>query len=490
MANEGYDNADVATAGLVTRLKKVALNVQRAAGLVRFHPFDTSTSEGRSQERHRRVVLTASAAATARLVSIATAIVSVPLTLNYLGPERYGMWMTMSSLIVLFAFADLGIGYGIMNVVADSNGRDDPVTIRSATSNGLLILTIIGVVILVSFAVAYPFVPWFAIFNVKSEVARLEAGPALAVVVVCFALAIPLGVAQRVQMGLQQGFIANLWRCLGSVLGLIGVLIVIWLKGGLFWLVMALLGGPLVASITNTLFFFRSSGRDLAPQRLYFSRRMAARIARTGLLFFGLHVAMAVTITSDNIIIAQKLGAEAVTNFAVPDKMFGLIGVAVGIVLQPLWPAYGEAIARGDSAWVRATLLRSVSAAIVVTGALSLFLIIFGAQIIELWTGPAVKAPFMLFVGLGLWKIIESGDNAVAMLLNGANVIRFQLILAAVMAAIAISLKLVLVNHIGISGVVWATVLANLTTLPATFWFVRRWLRERDERLPLGRVAE
>ena len=87
--------------------------------LVRLLPFDTATQEGRAKERHRRIVLSAIASAMAKIISITTALISVPLTLHYLGPERYGMWMTISSLAALLAFADLGIGNGMLNAIAD-----------------------------------------------------------------------------------------------------------------------------------------------------------------------------------------------------------------------------------------------------------------------------------------------------------------------------------------------------------------------------------
>jgi O-antigen/teichoic acid export membrane protein len=464
---------------LATRLETAAIGAQRVAGLLRFRAFDTSTPEGRSAERHRRVVLSATASATAKIVSVATALISVPLTLHYLGTERYGMWMTMSSFIAMFAFADLGIGHGILNVVAESSGKEDRSAIRSAAASGFFILSIIAVVVVTAFAAAYPFFSWFGIFNVQSEIARQEAGPALAGLVVCFALAMPLGVVARVQIGLQQGYASSLWRCLGSVIGLAGVLIVIWLQAGLPWLVLAFLGGPLVASVINTAVFFGASEPDLAPQRQYISRKMAGRVARVGLLFFGLQVAMAIAFASDNIVIARSLGAQAVTDYAVPEKLFSLIGVTVSMVLFPLWPAYGEAIARGDRPWVRKTLLRSLSASIVATSVLSLVLIVFGTSLITLWTGQDINPPFMLLLGLGLWKVIEAGDNSVSMFLNGANLVRFQLVLAAVMATLAITLKIVLVARVGISGVIWATILANLFTIPPMFWFVRRWLVEK-----------
>jgi O-antigen/teichoic acid export membrane protein len=461
---------------MVTRLGRAAVGAQQFAGLLRLSPFDSSTEEGRSQERHRRVLLSAIAGAAAKLVSVATALISIPLTLNYIGPERYGMWMTISSLVTMFAFADLGMGHGILNVVAQSSGTEDRQAIRQVVSSGCFVLSIIAIVVLVAFAAVYPFVSWFEIFNVKSELARLEAGPALAAAVTCFALAIPLGVASRVQMGLQQVYAVNLWRCLGSVLGLAGVLIAIWLKSDLTWLVIALLGGPLIASLINTVHFFKGSEPDLAPKRSLVSRSMVARIASIGFLFFGIQIAMAVAFTSDNLVIAQILGAEAVTQYAVPDKMFSVIGVVASMVLFPLWPAYGEAVARGDHTWVRKTLLNSLAASVVTTGLLSSILVIFGARLVELWTGSTIDPPFTLLLGLGLWRVLEAAGNAVSMLLNGANLVRYEFMIGAVTAVLAITLKLILTPRIGIPGVVWATIIANIVAAPAIFFLVRKSL--------------
>jgi O-antigen/teichoic acid export membrane protein len=461
----------------VSHLGMAVVGVRSLTGLLRTDAFDITTSEGRSRERHRRVMLSAIAAAAARAISVATALITVPLTLHYLGAERYGMWMTMSSVITMFGFADLGMGYGILNVVAQSNGTDDRLAIRAVGSSGFFALSIIAAAIVLAFWVAYPFISLPEIFNVHSEAARQEAGPALACMVACFAMSVPLAVVTRVQMGLQQGYAASLWLCLGSVLGLIGVLAVILLKGGLPWLVIGFLGGPIIASIINVVHFYGFAAPDLTPRRELISRSMVVRIASVGSLFFGLQIAMAVAFASDNLVIAHLLGAEVVTQYAVPEKLFGLIGVIVGIVLQPLWPAYGEAIARGDRRWVSDTLLRSLFASIGVTTVLSATLIVFGPWIISVWTGPTVVPSFALLLGLGIWKVIEAGGNAVSMFLNGANVIRFQLVLAALMASLAVVLKIFLVTRVGLAGVVWATVIANLAIVPLMVWFIRGWLR-------------
>ena len=86
---------------------------------------DLRTEQGRAHSRHRAIVLTALASGMARAVSIATVLISVPLTLHYLGAERYGMWMTLSAFSLLLSFTDFGIGNSVLTAVSKLAGRGD-----------------------------------------------------------------------------------------------------------------------------------------------------------------------------------------------------------------------------------------------------------------------------------------------------------------------------------------------------------------------------
>ena len=443
-------------------VRRVAAALSRLRTVLPIHPHDMSTEAGRSAERHRRVGLSAMASALAKVISVSTALISVPLTLHYLGPERYGLWMTISSLVAILAFADLGIGNGMLNAIAAANGRDDRAGIQVYVSSGFFVLSVVAALMLLTFAAVYPIVDWAAIFNVKTDLARSEVGPAAAVFVACFALAIPVAIVQRVQMGMQRGFLASLWQCLSSVLGLAGVLVAIWLEAGLPWLVLAYFGAPLVASALNSWLFFGRMQPELAPSRVAVSRTAARTLLRTGGLFLVLQVVAAVAYASDSLVIAQLLGAAAVSDFAVPERMFSLITLLLAMVLAPLWPAYGEAIVRGDSHWVRKTLTRSVGTAVAVAAVLSACLVLAAPGLLFAWVGNAVAPSLLLLVALGVWKTVEAGGSALAVFLNGAQIVRAQIVMAVLTAGSALLLKMTLVPRIGVSGVVWATIASYL----------------------------
>jgi len=96
------------------------------------------------------------------------------------------------------------------------------------------------------------------------------------------------------------------------------------------------------------------------------------------------------------------------------------------------------------------------------SGGISLMLVLFGEKILSLWVGHNVTPPLLLLLGLGVWKVIEAGGNTLAFFLNGANVVRLQVIIATLTAISAITLKIFLVQKIGVAGVVWAMVVSYL----------------------------
>lgn len=422
----------------------------------------------RGAERNRRAMLTGSASTLARVVQIGTSLITVPLTLTYLGNERFGLWMTISSVLAMAAFADFGVGNGVLNTVAKAFGKDDMEGVRKAVSSGFAVLNTIAVLLLLSFFSIYRFVNWANFFRVYSPQARAEAGPALAVFAVCFALNISMDVVQRVQLGLQQGYRYGLWLMCGSLTGFIGVLTGIWFRVSLPVLVMAIAGAPIFATALNAIHFFGFVRPDLRPSRGLVSRDAISQIAKLGGLFFVLQVVGAVSFSADNFIIARTLGAVNVPEYAIPQRMFGMIAIMSSMLVAPLWPAYGEAISRGHMKWVRHTLKTSLLLVLGAASVASFTLLLLSHRLILWWVGSRIHPPFYLLLGLAIWTVIACCGDALAMFLNGASVIRFQVIVASSFGMGCVITKVFFVHRFGIIGVPWATITAYLllTVLP------------------------
>jgi O-antigen/teichoic acid export membrane protein len=447
----------------------------RIGGL--FIAGDQSTAEGRAHERHRRLALGALTAALAKLISITATLISVPLTLHYLGPERYGIWLTISSFIAIMSFADLGLGNGLLSSVASAHGQDDTEAIRNYVSSGIATLTIVALVLAGLFAALSPLISWPAIFNVQSPQAMAEVGPAVSVFGLCFALTIPASIVQKVQIGLQQSFVASLWQCLASVLTLAAIIAATHFRLGLPWLVLAFMGAPLAVALINNIVFFSIMRRDIAPTRSRISPALALHTMRIGLMFLVLQLVGAVAFSSDALVITQVLGPASVPQYAVPAQMFNVVSQLIVMSLAPLWPAYGEASSRADHDWVKTTFLRSLTISVAFAAIGAACITIAGPLLLHFWVGTAIQAPLALLLGLAIWKIIEAAGNAAAMLLNGLRLVRFQIVVAIVTGAVILALKFFLIKEHGIIGVIYATILGFVifTGIPVTLRLRPLW---------------
>ncbi len=106
--------------------------------------FTNITYESRAKERHRRLLLTTFASVGGWLVSLLTVLISVPMTANYLGSERYGLWAAIGAFVALLSFADLGIGSGLLNAITECHGRDDLDRARQYVSSVLAMLSAVA----------------------------------------------------------------------------------------------------------------------------------------------------------------------------------------------------------------------------------------------------------------------------------------------------------------------------------------------------------
>ncbi|HDR2600040.1 TPA: hypothetical protein QCI16_004246, partial [Enterobacter ludwigii] len=80
-------------------------------------PIDNNLEQGQKDKikRLRGIYLTALFSLCAKVISMLSIFVTIPATLSYLGNELFGIWMTISSLVAMLTFADMGIGNGIIN---------------------------------------------------------------------------------------------------------------------------------------------------------------------------------------------------------------------------------------------------------------------------------------------------------------------------------------------------------------------------------------
>jgi len=347
----------------------------------------------------------------------------------------------------------------LVNAIAAASGRDDRPAAAKAVSSAFFLLAAQGLLLLLVAAFAYDHVDWASIFGLTQPAARSQAAPALLILVCMIALQLPFALVYRVQEGYQETALSNIWQSLGQVMGLCLLLAVVSRGLGMPWVVAALAAAPTLAMATNGMVQFGHRRKWLRPRWRLVEREQSRAVLGSGLLFCALAALSWLGIYSDSVVLSWLLGSDALAEYAAVQRL-SLIAHLFYVFITALWPAYGEAFARGDVAWVRKTFERALIASAACAIAFAAVLVVFGRELIALWLGNAVQPPPSLLWAFASFVVVNALMGNIAVLLSVGHLMRRQFALMALAALAALALKVPLSSELGIAGPVWATVVA------------------------------
>jgi O-antigen/teichoic acid export membrane protein len=398
----------------------------------------------------------------AKGVAFVVSFFSVPLTVRYLGGERYGAWVTISTAMAWIALADFGLSSSLTNAVSEGYASNDHKLAGDYVAAAFWSLAGIGFLLSALFFPLWRIVPWERVFNVESVQARAEIGPAVAIAFAIFVLNFPFSIIAKVYGAYQEVAQANAWNTVGNALSLVALVVATQVKGGLASLVIAVSGSVLFINIISAGWLFGWSKPWLFPSPGRITRSAVQKLTSLGGMFFLIQIAALVLFQTDNLIIAHYLGAAAVTPYSVTWRLFTYTIIFQILAGPSYWPAFAEAFARGDKAWVRKSYSANFKITVASTLALALPLVFFGQWIIRKWAGSVAVPPPSLLLWMGVWSMIYGAMSSQSCLLASAGRVKVQAIYSGVAAIVNLILTVFLVQKLGLTGVIMGTIGAFL----------------------------
>ena len=431
----------------------------------------SESEKWRSVRRYRRAGLTFFAWVAVKALALATLLIGVRWSVAYLGAERFGLWMTATSAAGLLSFATLGFDRGLLNALAEADGRNNRGAARRLVSTAYCLLGSFLALVALIFALIYPALPWARLLNAPAAASN-DAGPVLAALVGAGLILLFSSITDTVQSAYQEGFFSSLWDAAGKLLALAALAMAIGLGFGFSWLVLVVAAAPIIAAVGNAALLFGRQRPWLAPRLKLIRRSAARRLFSTGGLFFLMQLALTAAYYADNLIVAEVAGSAAVADYSVTARLFDIPGMLLVLLTSALWPPMAEAMARGESAWATRSLKHAILVALALAGATALPLMLFGPTVLKWWLGGALAAPRALFIAFGLFWLLSAVTQPISIFLNAAQALRFQLCCMAVLAATSLALKFGMAHALGAVGVAWGRVVSEIVfrLLPYAFY--------------------
>ena len=411
--------------------------------LIREGPGNIDTPEARGRDRLRRVALTGIATAIATSVAVLVSLISIPLTVNYLGPGRYGVWLTISSLLSWLAITDMGFGsLALINLLAEARGRDDIKAARSLISTALIALCGIAGILTLLFFLSYPYVPWPAVFNAKDVISSSELTLSVEISFCIFALMFPTSLLNAVYSGYQEGYIGAAWNTAVFTwfYPLLSLIVVVHFKGGLPLLVLAISGARLLVLMLSIGYLFYVRHTETRPCLSFYSFKHLKRLVTLGWKYLVQQFAAICMFQSQPIMITQFLGPQQVGVFNVAQRILTLPLTFVGFFSYPLVPAYGEAKARNDWPWIWRTLRRSMVGSIGAALVLVLPLALITIPLIDRWVGRVMVPPPSFVIPFAGYVILNASITPLAAFFSGIEWVGWQAAISLVNAVVTVGL--------------------------------------------------
>lgn len=421
-------------------------------------------------------------------VSVLLGLMTVNIYLEYLGNANYGLWVTISSIASWAAMGDLGIGNGLRNELAKAYADKD------LEKQQKLISTAIAALIKVSIAI-------FVILSFTSEIligfGALETGVRIPLYItngfMCFHFV--LGAFSSVSHVYQLSYYSSFSQVLYTALNGVSVWLLTRTGVGSNLMLFAVVNG-----LSNTIAHMFLIVSVLRRTRLSIdlskiNPSYMKPIMSIGAQFFALQLCGLILYSTDNVIINALFGSRDVTVYSIITKVFNAGETLFSIFLVSLWSAVTYQYNLKNYAWIR----NKIKALLRVW---TLFAIgVFGVsiwfnQFIQLWLGKqAVTYSWDIIALFAVYCLAGTFGAIFVNVANGIGIIKIQLTMAAVEAALNIPLSVLLARScgMGIAGVKLATLIcctgANVV-MPVYVWqyLKRKQTMDAEKRSERGNV--
>lgn len=401
--------------------------------------------------------------------SIATQFALVPLTLHYLDKERYGIWLTIFSMLGWLTFFDIGVGNGLRNKLSEALATGNMRLAKIYVSTSYALVAMIFLSLMVLLWVICPFINWSRVLNTSPGL-NAELTKTVLFVFSFYCMQFILSLIGNILFAHQEPALSNLINPVANVLSLAAIFILtLTVPGSLFWVALVFSISPLVVLLTFNIFFLGGKYRQIAPSPKYVQFRHSKDLFGLGVQFFIVQIAAMVLFSSSNIILVQLFGPEDVTIYNIAYKYFTIAIMINQIITATYWSAFTDAYVRNEFDWIKRTIKRMEKVTYLLMG-MVVVCTLLANKVFYLWLGGAVKVPYTIQIVMAAYALISLIAAPQHIFLNGTGKIRLQLYSAIVTIIITVPLAILFckVLKVGPAGVILAMI---CTTLPVSIMY-------------------
>lgn len=363
-------------------------------------------------------------------LSIIIGLLYVPLLIEYLTQEKYGIWLTLTSILGWFSFFDIGLGNGLRNRLTEVLAKEDFALGKKLVSTTYALLICIFSIVLLVFHLSNFFLNWNSILNTKT-IDNNELYVLTSIVFTFFIIRFIVQIISVVYLADHKPSATKMITTSGNLLSFIMVLVLtrITVKGDLILLGTIISAIPVILFIVVSITAFSTRYKKLRPSLKEIDLKVSKGIINLGARFFFLQISYIIMVTTSNFFIAQFYGPAEVAVYNIAFKYFQIPIMIFSIFMSPVWSAVTDAYAKSDYAWLKKTLKYS-NILSGLFGAGVIFMVFISNWVYKKWIGDEIVIPFGLTVAFGIYTIMKLVISPYSSFINGIGKLKLSVLSA------------------------------------------------------------
>lgn len=434
-------------------------------------------------ERSEKVYKNVAGSVVLKGISMVVSLLLVPLTIEYVSPDKYGIWLTLSSIVSWLGFFDIGLSNGTKNKVTEALAKNDSKTAREYVSTSYIAIGIIFLLVFVLFCLTNQCLDWSRIMSVNTSL-KVELSEVTLIVVGLFCVSMTLNVINSVISAIQKPALSSLITTAGQVFALIAIAFFVYQatehrKGSLKTLALCLSGIPCLVTLLFSIFLYGGKYRSLSPSLKCYNGKYVSDVLNLGWKFFVIQISLILVFQISNLVIIRETDSMAVTQYNIAYKYFMISHMLYNIVLTPFWAAFTDAYIKQDYSWMESTYSK-LSKCWLLFSVLVSFMLLVSPIAFKLWIGNQVEIPIMLSVFMAVFVILNSRAGLYMTLINGTGKVFFQMLTYLAISVVSVPIMIFGAKLFGLIGVV-ATLIGSVAVLSLAGHFqLKKILNRRD----------
>ena len=382
----------------------------------------------------------------------------VPLTINFLDTENYGVWLTLSSFIAWFSFFDIGLGNGLRNKLTEAKTNGDIKLAKAYISTAYYTIAGVSVLLFVLFCGLNLFIDWTNVFNTSAAL-KHDLNLLMPLLVGFFCIQLVVSLITNIYLADQNHSIQVKVHFLTQVLSLF----IIWLLTQtaessllLFGVIFSAL--PVIILLCMNVFAFKNKFKDIKPSFKLYHKEHLKDIMGIGFNFFIIQIAGIVLFSTDNFIISKLFSPEEVVPYNIAFKYFSILTMVFSMIVAPYWSSFTEAYVKKDYKWIKTSVKNVLKIWLIIPFLLAIMLLISN-WFYNIWVGDKVIISMALSFAMAFFVLLYTFNIVFVFFINGVGKVRMQLIISVISMIINVPLSIIFAKYfnLGLPGVILAT---------------------------------